>query len=161
MRLRLGTTLRALLVAMAASAGLFIVFVTRHVVWLEATSAIAFYDSHAREAWRRAAASSRLMISSSVVDGNAGVTTASLGPLQPGDEEERACTELLASSSRIMFLILGGRGYHNVRVRAILHSWARCVRHVLVFTDPSVNLSGYADSRRFVYSSAGDAWRCA
>ena len=58
-----------------------------------------------------------------------------------------------------MFLIIGGRGYHEIRVRTILQSWARCVRHVLVFTDPSVNLSGYASEGRFVYVSAGDAWR--
>ena len=68
---------------------------------------------------------------------------------------------LIESSSDVMFLIIGGRGYHEIRVRTILHSWARCVRHVLVFTDPSVNLSGYASEGRFVYVSAGDAWlRC-
>jgi hypothetical protein len=80
-------------------------------------------------------------------------------PLASGAAEERACTELLASSSSVMFMVLGGRGYHSVRVRTILHSWARCVRHVLVFTDPSVNISGYVSERRFVYLSAGDAWR--
>ena len=58
-----------------------------------------------------------------------------------------------------MFMVLGGRGYHAVRVRTILHSWARCVKHVFVFTDPSVNISGYTSERRFVYLSAGDAWR--
>ena len=75
------------------------------------------------------------------------------------DPEERACAELLSATSKIMFMVLGGRGYHAVRVRTILHSWARCVKHVLVFTDPSANISGYPSPRRHVYLSAGDAWK--
>ena len=84
---------------------------------------------------------------------------AHVGPLRPGAPEEQACAELLGATSRIMFMVLGGRGYHHVRVRTILHSWARCVKHVLVFTDPSVNVSSYLSDRRFVYLAAGDAWR--
>ena len=36
--------------------------------------------------------------------------------------------------------------------------WARCVRHVLIFTDPSSTYQ-YVSDRRYVYLSAGDAWR--
>ena len=76
-----------------------------------------------------------------------------------GTPVDTECAELLEASSHVMFMILGGRGYHAARVRTILHSWARCAKHVLVFTDPSVNISGYASERRYVYLSAGDAWR--
>ena len=38
-------------------------------------------------------------------------------PLAAGAAEERACAELLAASSNVMFMVLGGRGYHAVRVR--------------------------------------------
>ena len=38
--------------------------------------------------------------------------------------------QLLGATNNIMFMVLGGRGYHGVRVRTILHSWARCVKHV-------------------------------
>ena len=79
--------------------------------------------------------------------------------LAPGAEEDRECAVLLVSTSNVMFMVLGGRGYHAVRARTILQSWARCVRHVFVFTDPSVNISGYTSERRYVYLSAGDAWR--
>ena len=92
-------------------------------------------------------------------DTQVGRGAASRSPLQPGDAEERACADLLARSGRVMFLILGGRGYHHVRVSSILGSWARCVQHVLIFTDPSVNISAYVSDRRHVYLSAGDAWR--
>ena len=75
------------------------------------------------------------------------------------EEEGLACVKLLSATSNVMFMVLGGRGYHAVRVRAILHSWARCVKHTFVFTDPAANISGYASPRRFVYLSTGDAWR--
>ena len=38
-----------------------------------------------------------------------------------------------------MFLVVGGRGYHELRTRVGLRSWARCVRHVTVLTDPNPN----------------------
>ena len=96
---------------------------------------------------------------STVSSSGAKATRAAAAPLAPGAAEERACAALLSATSNIMFMVLGGRGYHAVRVRTILHSWARCVKHVFVFTDPSVNISGYTSARRFVYLSAGDAWR--
>ncbi|KAL1507551.1 hypothetical protein AB1Y20_007171 [Prymnesium parvum] len=73
--------------------------------------------------------------------------------------EPAACARLLARSSEVMFMIVGGRGFHHLRVRVMLRTWARCVAHVLVFTDPSLNISDYFSPRRYVYLSAGDAWR--
>ena len=145
MRMRQTAALRTLLAAIAFIAASFVVAATRHVVWLEAATAL----SKARAALAR---------SSSAVGGAHGGGRA-FGPLAVGVPETRECDALLSSSSRIMFLLLGGRGYHNVRIRTILHTWARCMRHVLVFTDPSTNLSGYVSERRYVYISAGDAWR--
>jgi len=56
-------------------------------------------------------------------------------------------------------MIVGGRGYHDLRVRVQLKSWARCVCHVLIFTDPSVDIHEYISPYRFVYLAAGDVWR--
>merc|ERR1740117_1728612 len=56
-------------------------------------------------------------------------------------------------------MVVGGRGYHDIRVRAMMSSWARCVCHLLIFTDPSVDVTDYLSSYRFVYLVAGDAWR--
>ena len=75
------------------------------------------------------------------------------------EHEEPACAAQLQQTSRIMFMIIGGRGYHDVRTRQMLHSWARCVTHVTVFTDPSVDVAGYISPYRFVYLAAGDAWK--
>lgn len=75
------------------------------------------------------------------------------------EHDEPACAALLKQSSQIMFMVIGGRGYHDVRTRLILRSWARCVCHVMVFTDPSVDVSDYVSPHRFVYLTSGDAWR--
>lgn len=69
------------------------------------------------------------------------------------------CAALIRESSDVMFMIVGGRGYHDVRVRVMLRSWARCVAHVLVFTDPSLDVGEYLSPYRSVYLLAGDAWR--
>lgn len=73
----------------------------------------------------------------------------------------RRCASLSSKASDVLFMIVGGRGYHDLRVRVMLRTWARCVAHVLVFTDPSVNMnfSDYFSPHRHVYISAGDAWR--
>ena len=76
-----------------------------------------------------------------------------------GLSQQLGCAELLERTANIMFMIVGGRGYHDLRVRVILRSWAKCVQHTLVFTEPMVNLSAYSSNRKFVYLSAGDAWR--
>ena len=57
------------------------------------------------------------------------------------EHAEPECAELLKASQKVMFMIVGGRGYHDLRVKTMLSSWARCVCHVLVFTDPSVDVS--------------------
>ena len=72
---------------------------------------------------------------------------------------EPECALLLRASAHIMFLVIGGRGYHDLRVRVMLRSWARCLSHVLIFTDPSVDVSDYVSSYRFIYLIAGEAWR--
>jgi hypothetical protein len=69
------------------------------------------------------------------------------------------CAALIRATSDVMFMIVGGRGYHDVRVRVMLRSWARCVAHVLVFTDPSLDVAEYLSPYRSVYLLAGDAWR--
>ena len=72
---------------------------------------------------------------------------------------EPECAALVRQTDDVMFMIIGGRGYHHVRVRVMLRSWARCVRHVLVFTDPSLDVREYLSPYRSVYLLAGDAWR--
>jgi len=51
----------------------------------------------------------------------------SLSGLQP--HPEPACAALLKESADVMFMVVGGRGYHDVRTRVILRSWARCLAH--------------------------------
>ena len=74
------------------------------------------------------------------------------------EHEEPECAELIRQSSKIMFVMLGGRGYHDVRARTGLRSWARCVCHVMVLTDPSVDIAEYISPHRFVHIVSGDAW---
>ena len=84
-----------------------------------------------------------------------------------------------------MFLVVGGRGYHELRTRVGLRSWARCVRHVTVLTDPNPNpnpnpnpdpypypnpnqvltdpsvrteVGEYSSPHRYVYVASGDTW---
>ena len=74
------------------------------------------------------------------------------------DHEDPECAELIKQTSKIMFVMTGGRGYHDVRARTALRSWARCVCHVMVLTDPSVDIAEYISPHRFVYILSGDAW---
>ena len=66
------------------------------------------------------------------------------------EHEEPECAELIRQSSKIMFVMLGGRGYHDVRARTGLRSWARCVCHVMVLTDPSVDIAEYISPLRIL-----------
>ena len=66
------------------------------------------------------------------------------------EHEEPECAELIRQSSKIMFVMLGGRGYHDVRARTGLRSWARCVCHVMVLTDPSVDIAEYISPHRIL-----------
>ena len=75
------------------------------------------------------------------------------------EHEDPECAELIKQTSKIMFIMIGGRGYHDVRARTGLRSWARCVCHVMVLTDPSVDIAEYISPHRFVYIVSGDAWR--
>lgn len=69
------------------------------------------------------------------------------------EHEEPECAELIRQSSKIMFVMLGGRGYHDVRARTGLRSWARCVCHVMVLTDPSVDIAEYISPHRILTRS--------
>ena len=75
------------------------------------------------------------------------------------EHEDPECASLIKQTSKIMFVIIGGRGYHEVRARTVLRSWARCLCHVAVLTDPSVDIAEYISPHRFVYLLSGDAWR--
>jgi len=96
-------------------------------------------------------------VGSGGVGGGTADAAAAVGGLQP--HPDPACAALIRETSDVMFMIVGGRGYHDVRVRVMLRSWARCVAHVLVFTDPSLDVGEYLSAHRTVYLLAGDAWR--